>query len=96
MSARLHPEELRDEEAVENVSSDRGAQWVAIGRHARKNGVALRTILTNNPRLDPHIRQGWEEQDRASAAPKKAIPRKPAPFSTDLFGNKLSKPKGKR
>jgi len=63
--------------------------WRSIGRHARKHGTALKTVLTGNPKFDPYIREGWMEADQQQARP----PRPPPPFSTDLFGNRLGKAK---
>jgi hypothetical protein len=59
-----------------------------MGRHAARRGTALSTILTNNPKFDALLREGYEEvqAERAKPRPAKA-------GATDLFGNPL---KGKR
>ena len=41
-----------------------------MGRHAARRGTALTTVLTNNPRLDDLIREGYEEIEAERRAPK--------------------------
>lgn len=60
--------------------------WRDFGRHAARNKMDLKLVLTNNPVLDRYIQEGYDQGKAVRELPPPPVD----PFAYDLLGAKVT------